>query len=356
MAFRETFNQLLETALKENASDLHVTVGRHPTLRVSGTLLPLIKEPLITPDFADAFVSEFLSTPEMRKRFENELELDFSYNFEDRARFRVNIFHQRGFTAAALRYIPTHIRDFTELGLPTDVFARMLSHNQGFILVVGPTGQGKTTTLAAMINYINTNFQWNIVTIEDPIEYLFTSDRSTINQREIGADTGSFARALRSMFRQDVNTVMIGEMRDPETIATALTAAETGHLIISSLHTNNASQTIDRIIDAFPASQQIQVRAQLAGSLIGIVSQRLVNRLDGGLVPALEVMFVNSAIKNLIRENKIYEIDLMIEMESQEGMMSLNRSLASLVKQGQISLESAFSYSLNPNELKTLIR
>ncbi|MEK7149003.1 MAG: PilT/PilU family type 4a pilus ATPase [Patescibacteria group bacterium] len=355
MAFQDIFNNLLETALKENASDLHITVGRYPTLRVDGGLIPLLKEPLITPEFAEEFVDGFLSS-EDKKRFKEEKELDFSYSFQERARFRVNVFHQRGYAAAALRYIPTHIRDFTELNLPEDTFARILHRNQGFILVVGPTGQGKTTTLAAMIDYINKNYQWNIVTVEDPIEYLFTSDRSSINQREVGSDTNSFARAMRSMFREDVNAVMIGEMRDPETIATALTAAETGHLIFSSLHTNNASQTIDRIIDAFPGSQQTQVRAQLAGSLVAIVSQRLITRLQGGLIPAIEIMIANNAIRNLIRENKTYEIDLMIEMESQEGMVSLNRSLASLVKKGEISMESAMSYSLNPAELKSLIR
>lgn len=356
MANQELFNNLFETALKENASDLHMTVGRHPTLRVDGVLIPLLKHELVAPDTTEAFVDSLFSSEEQRAFFAKEREFDFSYNFQDRARFRVNVFRQKSFAAAALRYIPTRIKDFVELNLPIDTFKEVLSRPQGFILVVGPTGQGKTTTLAAMVQYLNQTAQANILTIEDPIEYLFTSDRSIINQREVGSDTGSFARALKSMFREDVNAVMVGEMRDPETISTALTAAETGHLIMSSLHTNNASQTIDRIIDAFPANQQQQVRAQLAGSLIGIISQRLLPRVQGGLVPAVEVMLMNSAIRNLIRENKIYEIDLVIETHSKEGMVNLNRSLSALVKKGEVSLDTALNFSMNPNELKTLMK
>ncbi len=356
MATQETFNTILETALKENASDLHMTVGRHPTLRINGTLLPLLKEEIVTPDVAEEFANFLISSEEGRAAYQKDREFDFSYNFQNRARFRVNVFRQKGFAGAALRYIPTRIKDFTELNLPKDSLMEAIGRPQGFILVVGPTGQGKTTTLAAMIQHLNQTAQKNILTIEDPIEYLFTSEQSIINQREVGSDTHSFARALKSMFREDVDAVMVGEMRDPETISTALTAAETGHLILSSLHTNNASQTIDRIIDTFPATQQAQVRAQLAGSLIGIFSQRLVPRTQGGLVPAVEIMVVNSAIRNLIRENKIYEIDLVIETHSKEGMVSLNRSLAALVKKGDVSLENALSYSLNPNDLKTLMR
>lgn len=356
MAGQQDFNILFETALKENASDLHVTVGRHPTLRVGGVLIPLLKHEVVTPDFAEAFADSLFLNDDMRQTLAREHELDFSYNYQDRARFRVNVFRQKGFVASALRYIPTHIKDFAELNLPADIFKEMLARPQGFILIVGPTGQGKSTTLAAMIQHLNKTVQANILTIEDPIEFLFTSDKSIINQREVGSDTLSFARALKSMFREDVNTVMIGEMRDPETIATALTAAETGHLIMSSLHTNTASQTVDRIIDVFPANQQIQVRAQLAGSLIGIISERLLPRIQGGLIPAIEVMVVNSAVRSLIRENKVYEIDLVIETHAKEGMVSLNRSLMALVKKGEISLDTALNASLNPNELKTLMK
>lgn len=356
MALQEVFNTILEATLKESASDLHITVGRHPTIRVDGVLIPLLKHPVITPAFSEEFIDIILGSQDMQKRFAEEGELDFSYNFQDRARFRVNVFRQKGFVAGALRYIPTRIKDFTELNLPDDVFKNILARPQGFVLIVGPTGQGKTTTLAAMVQYLNQTTQSNILTIEDPIEYIFTSDNSMINQREVGADTVSFARALKSMFREDVNAVMVGEMRDPETISTALTAAETGHLILSSLHTNDAAQTIDRIIDSFPAAQQTQVRAQLAGSLIAIISQRLLPRMKGGLIPAIEIMYVNSAVRNLIRESKIYEIPLVIETHSKEGMMSLNRSLAGLVKRGDVSLETALNFSMSPNELKALVK
>lgn len=358
MISRDAFNIniLFEAALKENASDLHITVGRHPTLRVDGVLIPLLKQDVVTPDFADAFVDILLTTDALKEAFAKDREVDFSFDFQDRARFRVNVFRQKGFAAAALRYIPTRIKNFEELKLPQDVFKEVLARPQGFVLIVGPTGQGKTTTLAAMVQYLNQAAQENILTIEDPIEYLFTSDKSIINQREVGTDTATFARALKSMFREDVNAVMVGEMRDPETIATALTAAETGHLILSSLHTNNASQTIDRIIDTFPANQQMQVRAQLAGSLIAIISQRLLPRIQGGLIPAVEVMLVNGAVRNLIRENKIYEIDLVIETHTKEGMVSLNRSLSDLVRRGEVSLETALTFSMNPSELKTLMK
>jgi twitching motility protein PilT len=314
VASLDTFNNLLETALKENASDLHITVGRAPTLRVGGVLIPLLKEAVVTPEFAEEFANILLTNDIARENFKKENEADFSYNFQDRARFRVNVFRQKGFAAAALRYIPTKIREFSELNLPQDTFHDILSRPQGFVLVVGPTGQGKTTTLAAMIQYLNQATTGNILTIEDPIEYLYTSDKAMINQREVGSDTHS------------------------------------------SLHTNNASQTIDRIIDNFPAAQQTQVRAQLAGSLIAIISQRLIPRIQGGLIPAVEVMIVNSAVRNLIRENKIYEIDLVIETHAKEGMVSLNRALAMLVKKGEISLENALNFSGNANELKTLIK
>ncbi len=356
MVTQIAFNLIIEIALKEGASDIHITVGRNPTIRMDGVLIPLLKFPIVDPDFAEEFVNILLGSEDAQARFIEAKEHDFSYNYQDRGRFRVNVFRQKGFAATAMRYIPTHIRDFSELNLPVDLFKGMLSRSQGFILVVGPIGQGKSTTLAAMIQYLNQATTSNILTIEDPVEFLFTSDRSIINQREIPNDSLSFGRALKSMFREDVNVVMVGEMRDPETIATALTAAETGHLVISSLHTNNAAQTIDRIIDSFPAIQQNQVRAQLSESLVAIVSERLLPRIRGGRVPALEIMLVNNAIRNLIREKKIYEIDLIIETHSRDGMMSLNRSLADLVRKGEISLDSALNFSTNPKELKILIR
>ena len=253
-----------------------------------------------------------------------------------------------------MRFLPSKIRTVKELNLP-QIVEKFASHSQGFLLIVGPTGHGKTTTMAALIDYINHHFAKHIVTIEDPIEYVFDQDKSLIEQREVGNDTKSFARALRGALRQDPDVIMVGEMRDLETISTALTAAETGHLVIATLHTNNAAQTIDRVIDSFPAEAKNQVRAQLAATLLGVVSQRLIPRVNGGRIPAVEVMLVNSAVRNLIRDGKIYQIDLVIETSSDEGMISLNRSLADLVHKGAISLENAEIYSLNPSDLRMLL-
>jgi len=256
--------------------------------------------------------------------------------------------------AAALRLIPGKIQTIEELRLPGIIndFARL---SQGFVLVVGPAGHGKSTTVASLLDEINHQRTDHIITIEDPIEYLFTQDRCIISQREVNTDTNSFHDALKTLLRQDPDVVMIGEMRDKESIATAMTAAETGHLVFSTLHTNSASQTIDRIIDSFPADQQGQITTQLASTLVGIISERLVPRIDGGRVPAVEIMLTNSAIRNLIRERKTYQIDLVIETSMQEGMMSLNRSLANLVRKKEISLENAELYSLNPSELRILL-
>ncbi len=354
MATPAAFEELLETVLRENASDLHLTAGRRPSIRVSGGLIELAQYPTLDPQAVQGMIFQMLS-PEQEARFLKEKELDFSYAYREKARFRVNVFFQRGFMGAALRLIPTKIRDFKELNLPP-ILAEFCERPQGFLLVVGPTGHGKTTTLAAMVDYINHRRPDHIITIEDPLEYLFTSDRTIIDQREVSIDTESFSRALRSMFREDVDVAMIGEMRDLETIATAVTAAETGHLILSSLHTNNAAQTVDRIIDSFPAHQQGQIRAQLAATLIAIVSQRLIPRVAGGLIPAVEVMIANHAVRNLIREGKVHEIDLVIETSSDEGMVSVNRSLVDLVRRGEITLEQATIYSLNPGELATLLK
>ncbi len=349
----EQFEELLQTVLKENASDLHFSAGRRPSIRIAGSLIELAKHPVTTPTMMKELLGVML-TKEQQQRFMDEKELDLSYAYKDKARFRVNVFFQRGFIGAALRLIPTVIRDFKELNLPP-IIAEFCERPQGFILVVGPTGHGKTTTLAAMVDYINHSRADHIVTIEDPIEYLFTSDRAIIDQREVGLDTHSFHGALRSVFREDVDIAMIGEMRDPETMATSVTAAETGHLIMSSLHTNNAAQTIDRIIDSFRADQQGQIRSQLASTLVGIISQRLIPRIQGGLIPAVEVLIGNPAIRNLIRENKIHELDLVIETSSDQGMVSLNRSLVDLVRRGEVSIEQASAYSLNPDELSSLI-
>jgi twitching motility protein PilT len=269
-------------------------------------------------------------------------------------RFRGNGYFERGNMAIALRLIPRAIRGIAELNLPR-VLENFASREQGFFLVVGPVGQGKTTTLAALIEKINQERTEHIVTIEDPIEYLFDNKKSLVDQREVRVDTSSFESALESVFREDVDVLMIGEMRSPETMAAAVTAAETGHLVFSTLHTNNASQTIDRIIDSFPANQQEQVRIQLAGSLAGIFSQRLVPRVSGGLIPAYELLIANSAIANLIREKRTHEIQTVIETGAEEGMIDMNRCLADLVRGGEISIESAYSRSWNPKTLERLL-
>ncbi len=351
--YHSKLNELLEAVAKQNASDLHISVGRHPTLRIDGELIPLVKQPIITPEYAQGLIFALL-TDEQKERFLKEKEIDFSYSYKGKARFRVNVFFQQGHMSAALRFLPFTIKTLKELNLPL-VLERFAHHNQGFFLIVGPSGHGKSTTLAALIDLINHTKNNHIITIEDPIEYLFIQDRCIIDQREVGFDTEGFHRALRSSFRQDPNVIMVGEMRDLETISTALSAAETGHLVFATLHTNNAAQTMDRIIDSFPSSAQNQIKIQLAASLVGIVSQRLVPRINGGRVPAIEVMFVNSAIRNLIREGKTHQIDLVIETNADQGMIPLNKSLADLVHKGEISLENAELYSLNPGDLRMLL-
>ncbi len=351
--FEKKLNELMLITATQNASDLHIAVGQRPTIRVDGRLLPISQESLVTPDTAKGLVMALL-TEEQQKTFLEEKEIDFAYAFEDKARFRVNVFFQRGFMAAALRLIPAKVRGIDELGLPS-ILHEFTKLNQGFILVVGPAGHGKSTTIAAMVDEINHTRMDHIITVEDPIEYLFAQDRSIVSQREVKIDTNTFHHALRSLLRQDPDVLMIGEMRDAVSISTAMTAAETGHLVFSTLHTNSASQTVDRIIDSFPADQQGQITSQLAATLVAIVSQRLIPKIDGGRVPAYEIMLANSAIRNLIRERKSYQIDLVIETGMQEGMLTLNRSLAILVKNKIVTLESAEIYSLNPAELRIML-
>jgi len=351
--YQNRLAELMILAAQQGASDLHLSVGKHPTVRIDGNLVPVSNEPILTPEMTVGLISALL-TPEQEEKLIQEKEIDFAFSYEDKIRFRINVYFQRGYLSAALRLISTHIRTVEELNLPP-ILHEFSKYNQGFVLIVGPAGHGKTTTLAALIDEINHKRMDHIITIEDPIEYTFVQDRSLIDQREVGGDTLSFHRGLRSVLRQDPDVVMIGEMRDPESISIALTAAETGHLVFSTLHTNSSSQTIDRIIDSFPASQQNQVRSQLASTLLGIVSERLIPRISGGRIPACEIMFANAAVKNLIREAKTYQIDLVIETSTQEGMSSLNRALIDLVRKREISLETAETYSLNPSELRQLL-
>ena len=350
---RKLLKKILETAIKEQASDVHFSPGQPPILRIFGNLFPLVKEKIITPE--DSKNLAFLMMDEHQKeRFLKEKDLDFSYDFEGKARFRVNAFFQMGKVSIAMRLIPSKIRNIEELNLPP-ILHQFTKAQQGFVLVCGPASHGKSTTLAALIDEINHTRTEHIITIEDPIEYVFEDDRSIIDQREVGQDALSFARALKAALREDPDVIMVGEMRDPETMAIAITAAETGHLVFATLHTNSAAQTIHRIVDSFPPEQQNQVRAQLSGSLLGIISQRLIPRVRGGLIPACEIMINTPAISNLIRENKIHEIPSVIETSAEIGMITLNRSLADLVKRGEISLENALNYSLNPIELRMLL-
>lgn len=350
---KQELDELLHAVIDRGGSDVHISVGRKPTLRIDGVLVRVEEKEEISADDAERFVMEILNE-DQRVRFLENKELDFSYNFNDIARFRVNVFMQRGRFAAAMRLIPTTIQTLDELGHPP-ILHNIAKMSQGFFLVVGPSGQGKSTTLAAMIDEVNHQRPCHIITIEDPIEYLFDNDKAIVDQREVGQDTKSFNNALRSVLRQDPDVIMVGEMRDPETISAAITAAETGHLVFSTLHTNNASQTIDRIIDSFPPAQQNQIRAQLAGTLLGVLSRRLIPRVGGGRSAAFELLIANAAIKNLIRENKTHQIDLVIETSAEEGMISLNRSLALLVKRGEISYEEAAVHSMNPSELRILV-
>ena len=354
MEYKKELKELILTVIKEGASDLHLSVGVRPAIRVNGSLMPLAKRPVLAPEDSEGLILLLLSDFN-QERLKTEKEVDFSYSFEDKARFRGNAFYQKGFLSCSLRLIPPQVKELKSLNLPETILQHLAYKEQGFFLVVGPIGHGKSTTLSSMIDFINHTRSEHILTIEDPIEYLFIQDKSIIEQREVFFDTTSFHRALRSMFREDVNVAMIGEMRDTETISTAITAAETGHLILSSLHTNSAGQTVNRIIDSFPPAQQNQIRIQLSSSLLGIFSQRLLPRISGGLIPAYELLINNNAVSNLIREARIHEIDTVIETSLDQGMVSLNRSLIDLVRKGEITIENAIAFSLNPKELQRVI-
>jgi twitching motility protein PilT len=355
MEYKEIVSRIFEKALTENASDIHITTGKPPTIRSNGKLIPLKEEKILGPDDTREITYTILG-PKMKERFIKEKEIDFSYEYKYKTRFRGNAYLQQGLVSLALRIIPSKIRTVEELNLPSFLH-RFTELKQGFVLITGPASHGKSTTLAALIDEINKAKETHIITIEDPIEYVFYQQKSLIEQREVGLDTESFAAALRSSLRQDPDVIMLGEMRDHESISIALTAAETGHLVFSTLHTNSASQTVDRIIDVFPSDQQHQVRAQLAASLAGIISQRLLLRMNGeGRIPACEIMVANHAIANVIREKRTHELDMMITTSSDEGMISLNRSLANLVLKKEISFEDAMKYSLSPSELKLLLK
>jgi twitching motility protein PilT len=351
--YKKELSSLIELILQEKASDLHLSVGAHPLIRVSGTLIPLVKKPLLTDSDMKAFIKVLMREDQIARYLQYN-EVDFSFENTEGVRFRGNAFHQRGKMGVALRLIPNVIRSFDELNLPP-ILESFTQRAQGFFLCVGPVGQGKSTTLAAMVDTINATRAEHIVTIEDPIEYVYEEKKSLIDQREIGIDTKNFETALTASLRQDVDVILVGEMRNKETIEAAVTAAETGHLVYSTLHTNDAAQTINRIVDSFPGDQQDQIRVQLAGSLVGIFSQRLIPHIAGGLVPAYELLINNVAVSNLIRENRIHEIPSVIETGLEQGMIDMNRSLAGLVQNGDITVENAFTFSTNPKGLERLI-
>lgn len=353
MDHSKILTQCIESVIKEGGSDLHISEGRQPIIRVSGGLVPLLTTPVCTHADIVAFL-DILLTKELKAKFLENKEVDFSYGGTEKGRFRGNAFYQRGAIGIALRLIPTNIRTLPELGLPP-VLAEFAHKKQGFFLVVGPVGQGKTTTLASLINLINQERTEHIVTIEDPIEYMYPAGKSIIDQREVGMDTADFHTALKSVLRQDVNVILLGEMRNMETMSAAVTAAETGHMVFSTLHTNNAAQTIDRIIDTFPADQQSQIRVQLAESLVGVFSQRLVRGISGGRVPAFELLINNPAVSNLIRERRTHEINSVIETGLDQGMIDMNRCLAEHVRAGRISVEEAMLHSFNPKNLERLL-
>jgi len=354
MDYKTKLKELTKTIIDQGGSDLHLSEGRKPIVRVNGDLIPFVKYEESTKEEIDAFLKEMLSQ-DFYQRFLTEQEIDFAYSSDSKSRFRGNAFIQQGRVGIVMRLIPNVIKSIEELGLPA-VLEDFAFRKQGFFLVVGPVGQGKSTTLAAMIDLINKERSEHVVTIENPIEYVYEPKKSIIDQREVNVDTKDFSKALTAAFRQDVDVILVGEMRDKETISAAVTAAETGHLVFSTLHTNTASQTIDRIIDSFPASQQDQIRLQLASSLIGIFSQRLIPRISGGMIPAYELLINNNAVSNLIREKRTHEIDTIIETGSEGGMIDMNRTLTELVRRGEITPDNALLNSFRPQTLERMIK
>lgn len=346
--------QLLDLTIQRNASDLHLSVGFPPTLRIHGDLIPVPGESVSTPEQVESLINPLISDYQ-RSIYQKNLELDFSFDFESKARFRANLFRQKGHTAVALRLIPFRIPTVEELGLPP-ALKKLTDLKQGFILVTGPTGHGKSTTLASFINNINQQRAEHIITVEDPIEYVYPKGKSLIEQREMYKDTRSWDSALRASLREDPDVVLVGEMRDLETISAAMTIAETGHLVFATLHTNSASQSVDRIIDVFPEIQQPQIRLQLSSTLESIISLRLIPTITPGRTLAMEILFATPAVRNIIREGKAYLIDNVIETSAELGMQILEKSLADLVKSGKISSDIAERYTLRPALLEKLLR
>lgn len=346
--------QILEQTLSMNASDLHLAVGNVPSVRINTKLQALTDVPPFTMEDMDFFLSQILEREQI-DILEVNKELDFSIALGSKARFRVNAFYQKGYISVALRLIPLKIPSIEELNLP-QILAKFCELKQGLILVVGPTGHGKSTTIAAMIDKINTTRSEHVITIEDPIEYTFTNKKSLIEQREMYIDTHSWEVALKSVLRQDPNIVMIGEMRDEETMTSALEVSETGHLVFATLHTNSASQSVERIISSFPEAKQNQIRIQLAQVLEVIISQRLIPSAKKGVVPALEILLATDAVRNLIRDGKTHLLDNAIQTGSNVGMVTLERTMATLLDQGWIDIADAIKFASRPEELRRLLK
>ncbi len=345
---------LLEEVIKRKASDLHLQVGLPPMLRVDGALTPVSGADPLTDVSVETLIFAILDEDQKQILLKDK-EFDFSFSFGDLGRFRVNAFHERGNLAAALRLIPSEILSLDQLGLP-EVVSKFADYPRGLVLVTGPTGSGKSTSLAALISKINNEQSRHIITIEDPIEYTHTSKKSVIVQREVHYDTYGFSAALRSALRQDPDVVLIGEMRDLETIASAITIAETGHLVFATLHTNSAAQSIDRMIDVFPPHQQQQIRSQLSNILMAICSQRLVPKIGGGRISATEVMLVTPAVRNIIREGKTHQLDAVIQTGAEFGMQSLDHTLVNLIHEGTISYDEARNFAVDIDEIDRLMR
>jgi len=349
----EQMHKFLEEVLERKASDLHITTGVPATIRLHGQLLPIADKDLTAKETKELIYS--ILNDAQRERLERNLELDLSYSIPGRSRFRVNVYFQRNSLAAAFRVIPEVIGSFRDLNLP-EILEELTKRSRGMVVVTGPTGSGKTTTLATMIDSINKRDSKHIITVEDPIEFLHSHKKSIVNQREVGQDTKSFANALKYSLREDPDVILLGEMRDIETIAAAITAAETGHLVLATLHTQDAPQTVDRIIDVFPPFQQQQVRVQLAGIIQGIVAQQLLPLKGGvGRIPAIELLIANPAIRNIIREAKTHLLYNAMQTSHKEGMRTLDQSLAELYMQGQVSLESVIAKASDPQHMKQII-
>ena len=347
--------KLLLITREKGASDLHLTVGLPPVLRIHGQLKKLDMPPL-TPEDTKRLGMELLGDDHLKSKVKDRGQVDFAFSLEDAGRYRVNVFKQKGNYAASLRSIAKTLPAMETLGLPKEILQQLTQNTQGLILITGPTGSGKSTTLATMIDYINQNRACHILTLEDPIEHIYSHHQSMINQREIGVDTPSYEEGLRAALREDPDVILVGEMRDQKTIATAITAAETGHLVLSTLHTLGASQTIDRMIDVFPSDQQGQIKVQLANLIKGVMSQQLLTRVDlKGRCIAYEIMLSTPAISNLIREGKSYQINSQIQTGSEHGMETMDRNLLSLYKEGNITRDQAINHAFIPRDMKKLL-